>query len=140
MSKVTLIIEFENGKEPSFHANQNILGGQLSFVAFSDLNESIRNDIERIIIKNLGRLPSINDDATDILVDIASKFDLLEKLDLMMKTKFSNPKRYMPDYHVSINHEHSFMREVNGQGYVDGMLYDELYAEYIKLKSESGSN
>lgn len=49
--------------------------------------------------------------------------------------KYSNPKRYMPDYHVSISHEHSFMREVNGQGYVDGMLYDELYAEYVKLKS-----
>lgn len=135
MSKITLIIEFENGKEPSFHANQNILGGQLSFVAFSDLNESIRNDIERIIIKNFGRLPSINNDATDILVDIASEFDLLEKLDLMMKTKFSNPKRYIPDYHVSISHEDSFMREVNGQGYVDGKLYDELYAEYVKLKS-----
>lgn len=49
--------------------------------------------------------------------------------------KFSNPKRYMPDYHVSISHEHSFMREVNEHGYVDGMLYDELYAEYVKLKS-----
>ncbi|WP_141671057.1 hypothetical protein [Gilliamella sp. GillExp13] len=123
--------------EPSFHANQNILGGQLSFVAFSDLNESIRNDIERIIKKNLGKLPSINDDAKDILVDIANEFDLLEKFNLIMKTKFSNPKRYMPDYHVSISHEHSFMREVQGQGYVDGQIYDELYAEYVKLKSGS---
>ena len=49
--------------------------------------------------------------------------------------KFSSPKRYMPDHYISISHEHSFMREVTGQGYVDGKLYDELYAEYIKLKS-----
>lgn len=44
----------------------------------------------------------------------------------------------MPDHYISISHEHSFMREVrevNGQGYVDGKLYDELYAEYMKLKS-----
>lgn len=57
-----------------------------------------------------------------------------------MKTKFSNPKRYMSDYHVSVNSKDSFMHEVNGQGYVDGKLYDELYAEYIKLKSEYGFN
>lgn len=49
--------------------------------------------------------------------------------------KFSSPKRYMPDHYISISHEHSFMREVNGQGYVDGNLYDELYTEYINLKS-----
>lgn len=49
-------------------------------------------------------------------------------------SKFSSPKRYMPDHYISISHEHSFMREVNGQGYVDGKLYDELYAEYMKLK------
>lgn len=51
-------------------------------------------------------------------------------------SKFSSPKRYMPDHYISISHEHSFMREVNGQGYVDGKLYDELYAEYMKLKSK----
>lgn len=50
--------------------------------------------------------------------------------------KFSNPIRYTPDHHVSISHEHSFMRKTDGQGYVDGKLYDELYAEYIKLKSK----
>lgn len=49
--------------------------------------------------------------------------------------KFSSPKRYIPDHYVSISHEHSFMRESDGQGYVDGRLYDELYAEYVKLKS-----
>ncbi|MDF7667898.1 hypothetical protein PT273_09080 [Orbaceae bacterium ESL0727] len=49
--------------------------------------------------------------------------------------KFSNPIRYTPDHYISISHEHSFMREVKGQGYVDGKLYDELYAEYAKLKS-----
>lgn len=49
--------------------------------------------------------------------------------------KFSNPIRYIPDHYVSISHEHSFMRITDGQGYIDGNLYDELYAEYIKLKS-----
>lgn len=49
--------------------------------------------------------------------------------------KFLNPTRYIPDHYVSISHEHSFMRITDGQGYVDGNLYDELYAEYIKLKS-----
>ena len=49
--------------------------------------------------------------------------------------RFSNPIRYIPDHHVSISHEHSFMRITDGQGYIDGNLYDELYAEYIKLKS-----
>ena len=50
--------------------------------------------------------------------------------------RFSNPIRYIPDHHVSISHEHSFMRITDGQGYIDGNLYDELYAEYIKLKSK----
>lgn len=49
--------------------------------------------------------------------------------------RFSNPIRYIPDHHVSISHEHSFMRITDGQGYIDGNLYDELYAEYINLKS-----
>lgn len=50
--------------------------------------------------------------------------------------KFLNPTRYIPDHYVSISHEHSFMRITDGQGYIDGNLYDELYAEYIKLKSK----
>ena len=88
MGKVTLVVEFEDDKTPSFHAKQNILGGQLSFVAFSDLNESNKADIERIIKRHLGRLPSINDDAydrdyrdaaVDFLADIASKFGLLDE-------------------------------------------------------------
>lgn len=88
MSKVTLVVEFENDKIPPFHAKQNILGGQLSFVAFSDLNESTKDDIRKIILKNLGRLPSVNDDiydrcyrdaATYILEEIANKFDLLDE-------------------------------------------------------------
>lgn len=51
----------------------------------------------------------------------------------MKMSKFHNPKRYMPDYRVSISHEQSYMREVNGQGYIDGELYDQLYAEYRRL-------
>lgn len=47
--------------------------------------------------------------------------------------KFSNPKRYMPDYQVSISHIRAYMHEVNGQGYIDGKLYDELYDKYRKL-------
>ncbi|XKM14274.1 hypothetical protein RCS94_03655 [Orbaceae bacterium ac157xtp] len=48
-------------------------------------------------------------------------------------TKFSNPKRYMPDYQVSISRIRAYMHEVKGQGYVKGDLYDELYSEYKKL-------
>lgn len=47
--------------------------------------------------------------------------------------KYSNPKRYMPDYRMSISHELVYMKEVNEQGYIDGELYDELYAEYCQL-------
>lgn len=36
MSKVTFVVDFEDGKEPSFYSHMNILGGQLSAMAFRD--------------------------------------------------------------------------------------------------------
>ena len=50
----------------------------------------------------------------------------------MKMIKFSNPKRYMPDYRMSMSHADAYMREVDGQGYIDGELYDELYTEYCQ--------
>lgn len=50
-------------------------------------------------------------------------------------SKFSNPKRYAPDYHVSISHIQAYMRETEADkyGYIKGELYDELLSEYRKL-------
>lgn len=43
--------------------------------------------------------------------------------------KYSNPKRYMPDYRMSMSHADAYMREVNGQGFVSGELYDRMYLD-----------
>ena len=36
MSKMTFVVEFEDGKEPPVHAGMDVLGGKLTAVAFSD--------------------------------------------------------------------------------------------------------
>ncbi|MDU4150361.1 MAG: DUF551 domain-containing protein [Enterobacteriaceae bacterium] len=42
MSKVTFVVDFEDGKEPSVYSHMNILGGQLSAVAWKD---SLKSDV-----------------------------------------------------------------------------------------------
>lgn len=42
MSKVTFVVDFEDGKEPAVHSRMNILGGQLSAVAWKD---SLEQDV-----------------------------------------------------------------------------------------------
>lgn len=39
MSKYTLVVEFEDGKEPAVSGATEILGGRLSFVAFEDIRK-----------------------------------------------------------------------------------------------------
>lgn len=36
MSKVTFVVDFEDGKEPAVHSRMNILGGELAAVAWKD--------------------------------------------------------------------------------------------------------
>ncbi|HHP2695216.1 TPA: DUF551 domain-containing protein [Enterobacter hormaechei] len=40
MSKVTFVVEFEDGKEPAVHSRMNILGGELAAVAWKDAIKS----------------------------------------------------------------------------------------------------
>jgi len=45
MGKMTFVVEFEDGKEPSVHANLDVLGGKLARVAFSDVIQDM-DDME----------------------------------------------------------------------------------------------
>ncbi|AJB82321.1 DUF551 domain-containing protein [Enterobacter hormaechei] len=40
MSKVTFVVDFEDGKEPAVHSRMNILGGELAAVAWRDAIKS----------------------------------------------------------------------------------------------------
>lgn len=48
MGKVTLVLNFEDGKEPRLYSRQNILGGELIGFAWSDLQEKIESLEKRI--------------------------------------------------------------------------------------------
>lgn len=45
MGMMTFVVEFEDGKEPSVHANMDVLGGKLARVAFSDVIQDM-DDME----------------------------------------------------------------------------------------------
>ena len=49
MSKVTFVVDFEDGKEPAVHSKMSILGGELTSVAWRDALEpeviSVRDDL-----------------------------------------------------------------------------------------------
>ncbi|WP_312227607.1 hypothetical protein [Pseudescherichia sp.] len=51
MSKMTFVVDFEDGKEPSVHKDMDVLGGKLSAVSFDDAFERIEdleNDLARM--------------------------------------------------------------------------------------------
>ncbi|EOL8937015.1 hypothetical protein ACM91Z_002794 [Cronobacter dublinensis] len=41
MGKVTFVVEFEDGKEPSVHSGMDVIGGKLVAVAWRDLMEDM---------------------------------------------------------------------------------------------------
>lgn len=41
MGKVTFVVEFEDGQNPPVHFNQDILGGKLSAVLWSDYRDDL---------------------------------------------------------------------------------------------------
>lgn len=45
MGMMTFVVEFEDGKEPSVHANMDVLGGKLAHVAWSDVIQDM-DDME----------------------------------------------------------------------------------------------
>lgn len=45
MGMMTFVVEFDDGKEPSVHANMDVLGGKLARVAFSDVIQDM-DDME----------------------------------------------------------------------------------------------
>ncbi|WP_320725760.1 hypothetical protein [Enterobacter ludwigii] len=45
MGMMTFVVEYEDGKEPSVHANMDVLGGKLARVAFSDVIQDM-DDME----------------------------------------------------------------------------------------------
>ncbi len=45
MGMMTFVVEFEDGKEPSVHANMDVLGGKLARVAWSDVIQDM-DDME----------------------------------------------------------------------------------------------
>ena len=54
MSKITFVVEFEDGKEPPVHANMDVLGGKLTRVAWSDAIQ----DMEDMEINHRSELAS----------------------------------------------------------------------------------
>lgn len=50
MSKITFVVDFEDGQEPPVHSGMKIFGGSVVSVAFSDLNERIE-DLESRTLK-----------------------------------------------------------------------------------------
>lgn len=44
MSKITFVVEFEDGKEPSVHAHMEVFGGKVIAVAFRDALEEPEED------------------------------------------------------------------------------------------------
>lgn len=44
MSELTLVIEFEDGKEPPVHAHMEVFGGKVVAVAFRNVLEEHYND------------------------------------------------------------------------------------------------
>lgn len=45
MGMMTFVVEFEDGKEPSVHANMDVLGGKLARVSWSDVIQDM-DDME----------------------------------------------------------------------------------------------
>lgn len=45
MGMMTFVVEYEDGKEPTVHANMDVLGGKLARVAFSDVIQDM-DDME----------------------------------------------------------------------------------------------
>ncbi|WP_105610712.1 hypothetical protein [Cronobacter malonaticus] len=41
MGRVTFVVEFEDGKEPSVHSGMSVIGGRLVAVAWRDLMEDM---------------------------------------------------------------------------------------------------
>lgn len=48
MSKYTFVVDFDDGKEPTVHANMDILGGKLVGVMFDDALEQIEKLEEKL--------------------------------------------------------------------------------------------
>ncbi|HIB9048878.1 TPA: hypothetical protein ACWYGP_003542 [Raoultella planticola] len=47
MSKLTFVVEFEDGKEPPVHAHMEVLGGRVVTVAFRDaLEEPVKSALD----------------------------------------------------------------------------------------------
>lgn len=49
MSKLTFVVEFEDGKEPPVHAHMEVLGGKVVAVAFRDALEEPEGDEDRCL-------------------------------------------------------------------------------------------
>jgi len=79
MGKVTLVVDFEDGSEPSVHGNMPVLGGRLSAVLWSDYRDDFF-DPEHIDIVREALDEAIVDDVDErIHEEIINRMELLSK-------------------------------------------------------------
>ncbi|MDM3568712.1 hypothetical protein O9366_16075 [Proteus mirabilis] len=52
MGKMTFVVEYEDGKEPSVNAGTDILGGRLTAVAFYDYRDDLLTQDEAQAVNN----------------------------------------------------------------------------------------
>ncbi|HAU5548406.1 TPA: hypothetical protein NY307_002772 [Proteus mirabilis] len=52
MGKMTFVVEYEDGKEPSVNAGTEILGGRLTAVAFYDYRDDLLTQDEAQAVNN----------------------------------------------------------------------------------------
>lgn len=72
MGKVTLVFEYEDGKEPPVHFGMEYLGGKIVSAAFFDYRDNFLNETEQEIIAEC-----LDRETLDTQQKLMAKLDLL---------------------------------------------------------------